>query len=417
MLHELLNFDAWVQNFLITKGLGHEIAHYVLLVIDLIILSVVCFAANWITKKFIVRGIQSFIRRTDNDWDDIFIEKKVFHSLSGIVPLIILDYLSVPIFVNFQFLILFITIAVKVMMILVIASVISKTLKALEEVSQRATYFKDKPVGSYVQLINIIVYVVAAILIFAAVMDKDPMTLLGALGALTAVTMLVFKDTILGLVASVQLSSNDMVKVGDWVSMPNYGADGDVLEISLNTVKIQNWDKTISTIPTYAFISDSFKNWRGMSDARGRRIKRSFNIDMTSIKFCTDERLAYYRKFELLKDYINEKQSEIEAFNGEKKHDKSNLLNGRNLTNIGLFREYARQYLLANEDLRKDLTLMVRQLPPTEYGLPIEVYCFSSNINWVEYEDIQGDILDHLLSSIPDFDLEIFQNPTGKFGK
>jgi miniconductance mechanosensitive channel len=239
---------------------------------------------------------------------------------------------------------------------------------------------------------------------------------LGALGALTAVLMLIFKDTILGLVASIQISSHDMVRVGDWVSMPQYGTDGDVLEITLNTVKIQNWDKTISTIPTYAFISGSFKNWRGMTDSRGRRIKRSLNINMTSIKFCTDKEIADYKKIEMLKDYIDSVQSEIATHNETNSHDKSSLLNGRNLTNIGLFREYAHQYLMANENLRSDLTLMVRQLEPTENGLPIEVYCFSSNINWVDYESIQADIFDHLLSSVSNFDLEVFQNPTGKFG-
>jgi miniconductance mechanosensitive channel len=257
---------------------------------------------------------------------------------------------------------------------------------------------------------------VAAILISAAILNRDPFALLGALGALTAVLMLVFKDTILGLVASIQLSSHDMVRVGDWVSMPKYETDGDVLEITLNTVKIQNWDKTISTIPTYAFISGSFKNWRGMTDSKGRRIKRSLNINMTSIRFCTDEEIYQYKSVELLKDYIESIQSEIASHNDTNTHDKSSFLNGRNLTNIGLFRQYAHQYLLANENLRMDLTLMVRQLEPTENGLPLEIYCFSNNIEWVEYEEIQADIFDHLLSSISNFDLEIFQNPTGKFG-
>jgi len=198
--------------------------------------------------------------------------------------------------------------------------------------------------------------------------------------------------------------------------MPKYETDGDVLEITLNTVKIQNWDKTISTIPTYAFISGSFKNWRGMTDSKGRRIKRSLNINMTSIRFCTDEEIDQYKSVELLNDYIESIQSEIASHNDTNTHDKSSFLNGRNLTNIGLFRQYAHQYLLANENLRMDLTLMVRQLEPTENGLPIEIYCFSNNIEWVEYEEIQADIFDHLLSSISNFDLEIFQNPTGKFG-
>jgi len=416
MINEFMNPELWMQNFLTDRGLGLEMTNYALLGIGSIILLMACFVGNFVTRKFLVRGIQKFIENSKNDWDDILLENKVFNSLSTLVPLILIEYLSAPILSNFTSLIPFVHIAVKVSLVFVITSVLIKALKAFEEVSTRIPSFKDKPIMSYVQLANIMIYVVSAILIFATLLDRDPFALLGALGALTAVLMLVFKDTILGLVASIQISSHDMVRVGDWVSMPKYGTDGDVLEITLNTVKIQNWDKTISTIPTYAFISDSFKNWRGMTDSKGRRIKRSLNIDMTSIKFCSDEEIDNYKNVEMLKDYIESIQSEIAIHNDSNGHDKSSLLNGRNLTNIGLFREYAYQYLMANKNLRTDLTLMVRQLEPTENGLPIEVYCFSNNINWVAYETIQADIFDHLLSSISNFDLEIFQNPTGKFG-
>ena len=412
-----MNPEAWAEDFLTSQGLSLEMTNYTVLGLGSIVLIVVCFLGNFITRKFIVRGIQKFIKNSKNDWDDILIEKKVFNSLSTLVPLILIQYLSVPLLSNFTFLIPFVHVAVRVSLVLVITSVLMKALKAMEEVSKKIPSFKDKPIVSYIQLASIMIYVVAAILIIATILDKDPLALLGALGALTAVLMLVFKDTILGLVASIQISSNDMVRVGDWVSMPKYGTDGDVLAITLNTVKIQNWDKTISTIPTYAFISDSFKNWRGMTDSKGRRIKRSLNIDMTSIKFCTDEEITQYKGVEMLKDYIEARQNEITTYNEANGHDKSALVNGRNLTNIGLFREYAHQYLSANDNLRADLTLMVRQLEPTENGLPIEVYCFSNNIQWVEYERIQADIFDHLLSSLPNFNLEIFQNPTGKFGR
>ena len=412
-----MNPEAWVEDFLTSQGLSLEMTNYTLLGLGSIVLFVVCFLGNFVTRKFIFRGIQKFIKNSQNDWDDILIEKKVFNSLSTLVPLFLIQYLSVPLLSNFTWLIPFVHVAVRVSLVLVITSVLMKALKALEEVSKKIPSFKDKPIVSYIQLASIMIYVVAAILIIATILDKDPLALLGALGALTAVLMLVFKDTILGLVASIQISSNDMVRVGDWVSMPKYGTDGDVLAITLNTVKIQNWDKTISTIPTYAFISDSFKNWRGMTDSKGRRIKRSLNIDMTSIKFCTDEEITQYKGVEMLKDYIEARQNEITTYNEANGHDKSALVNGRNLTNIGLFREYAHQYLSANDNLRADLTLMVRQLEPTENGLPIEVYCFSNNIQWVEYERIQADIFDHLLSSLPNFNLEIFQNPTGKFGR
>ena len=411
-----MNPELWMEDLLTSMGFGLEMTNYAMLGIGSILLFVVCAFANFVTKKFIVQGIQKFIENSKNDWDDIFLKNKVFNSLSTLVPLIFIQYLSVPILSNFSSLIPFVYIVVKVSLVWVITSVLVKALKALEEVSTKIPSFQDKPIVSYIQLASVMIYIVASILIFATILDKDPLALLGALGALTAVLMLVFKDTILGLVASIQISSNDMVRVGDWVSMPKYGTDGDVLEITLNTVKIQNWDKTISTIPTYAFISDSFKNWRGMTDSKGRRIKRSLNIDMTSIKFCTDEEIVAYKNVEMLKDYIESIQSEIATHNETNSHDKSSLLNGRNLTNIGLFREYAQQYLMSNENLRSDLTLMVRQLEPTENGLPIEVYCFSSNINWLDYEGIQADIFDHLLSSVSNFGLEVFQNPTGKFG-
>jgi len=411
-----MNPELWLENALISMGLGPDMTNYAMLGIGSILLLVVCVLGNFVTKRFIVQGIQKFIENSKNDWDDIFLKNKVFNSLSTLVPLILIQYLSVPILSNFSSLIPFVYIVVKVSLVWVITSVLVKALKAMEEVSTKIPSFQDKPIVSYIQLASVMIYIVASILIFATILDKDPLALLGALGALTAVLMLVFKDTILGLVASIQISSNDMVRVGDWVSMPKYGTDGDVLEITLNTVKIQNWDKTISTIPTYAFISDSFKNWRGMTDSKGRRIKRSLNIDMTSIKFCTDEEIVHYKNVEMLKDYIESAQSDIATHNVTNSHDKSSLLNGRNLTNIGLFREYAHQYLSANKNLRNDLTLMVRQLEPTENGLPIEVYCFSNNIAWADYERIQADIFDHLLSSVSSFNLEIFQNPTGKFG-
>ena len=412
-----MNPELWVEDALSSNGVGLEMTQYIVVVIGSILLFGVCLIGNFVTKKFIVQGIQNFIEKSKNDWDDIFLEKEVFHSLSTLVPLIFIHSLSVPILSNFPSVIPLVHVAVKVFMVIVIASVLIKALKAFEEVSTNLPYFKDKPIVSYVQLANLMIYVVAVILIIATLLDRDPLALLGALGALTAVLMLVFKDTILGLVASVQLSSHDMIRVGDWVSMPQYGTDGDVLEITLNTVKVQNWDKTISTIPTYAFISGSFKNWRGMTDSKGRRIKRSLNIDMTSIKFCTDKEIIEYKNIELLKEYIDSIQSEIAMHNNTNNNDKSSLLNGRNLTNIGLFREYGRQYLLANKNLRTDFTSMVRQLEPTENGLPIEVYCFSNVLDWVEYERIQADIFDHLLSSVSTFGLEIFQNPTGKFGR
>ncbi|RQP15744.1 MAG: mechanosensitive ion channel protein MscS, partial [Parapedobacter sp.] len=240
---------------------------------------------------------------------------------------------------------------------------------------------------------------------------KSPWAFLGALGAASAILMLVFKDTILGFVASIQVSTNDMVRVGDWIEMPKYGADGDVIEINLNTVKVQNWDKTITTIPTYYLITDSFKNWRGMQDAGGRRIKRAINIKISSIRYLSREEIERLSKIQLLASYIMERQAEIDRYNAETKADRSMPVNGRNMTNVGLFRQYINRYVQNHPQIRKDMTMLVRQLQPTEHGLPIEVYIFTSDIRWAIYEDIMSDIFDHLLSAIKYFELEVFEAP------
>jgi miniconductance mechanosensitive channel len=230
---------------------------------------------------------------------------------------------------------------------------------------------------------------------------------------MTAVIILVFKDTILGFLASIQLTSNDMVRIGDWVEMPKYGADGDVIDVSLHTVKIRNWDKTITTIPTYALISDSFKNWRGMQESGGRRIKRSMNLDMSSVKFCTPEMLDRYEKYGLIADYVKSRREEIEQWNQEHNVDGSELINGRNMTNIGTFRAYCIAYLKSHPKIRQDMTFLVRHLAPQENGLPIEIYVFSGDQVWANYESIMADIFDHLLAVVPWFELRVFQRPTG----
>jgi len=249
--------------------------------------------------------------------------------------------------------------------------------------------------------------------IIAIIIGKNPMSLLVGLGASAAVLMLVFKDTILGLVASVQLSANNMVKPGDWIEMPSRNADGTVLEITLNTVKVQNWDRTISTIPTYAMVSESFHNWKGMEESDGRRIKRSVFIDKKSVSFCSDEMLERFRKIHILKEYIDEKTAEIKQYNEERGIDSSIPVNGRRLTNIGVFRKYMELYLKNNPKINQEATCMVRQLQPTERGIPMEIYCFSNEKTWVLYEGVQADIFDHVFAIVPEFGLKLFQNPSG----
>jgi len=244
-------------------------------------------------------------------------------------------------------------------------------------------------------------------------LNKTPIFLLSGVGALAAVMMLIFRDSILGFVAGIQLAANKMVAVGDWIEMPKYGADGDVLEVALTTVKVQNWDKTITTIPTYALISESFKNWRGMAESGGRRIKRSVSLDMSSIKFCDEEMLDRYRKIQYISEYIETKKIELEKFNQATEVDHASLANGRRMTNIGTFRAYVQAYLRNHPEINKDMTFLIRQLPPSENGLPIEIYVFSKDKVWANYEAIQADIFDHILAVVPEFDLRVYQNPTG----
>jgi miniconductance mechanosensitive channel len=286
-------------------------------------------------------------------------------------------------------------------------------LNAVVDIYNTFEIAREKPIKGYVQISMIIISIFGGIFALSTLLNRSPWPLLSGLGAMTAILLLIFKDSILGLVASIQLSVNDMVRIGDWIEMPKFNADGDVIDVSLHTVKVRNWDKTITTIPAYALIADSFKNWRGMSESGGRRIKRAINIDMTSVKFCTPEMLDRYEKFQLLTDHVRSKRKEIVKYNAAHSIDTSELINGRNLTNIGTFRNYLVAYLRHHPKIHNDMTFLIRQLPPREHGLPIEVYVFSNDQAWANYEDIQADIFDHILAVLPEFDLRVFQQPSG----
>ena len=403
----------WLTDWLIGLGFEETSTMYLKLVILLFILFIISYVTNLIVKKILIRSIRLVIKKTKNVWDDALVENKVFISLSHIAPAIVI-YLTTPyIFEDFAGAIPYILRLVNAYISIVLIIVIINFLNTLKYYSENTKLFKDNPLDSYFQLVKIAIYIIGGIIILSFLLNKSPIYFFSALGAMTVVLLLIFKDTIMGFVASIQLSANDMIRIGDWVSMPKYGADGDVIEMNLTTIKIQNWDKTVTTIPTYAFISESFKNWRGMSESGGRRIKRSLNIKISSIKFCTLEMLERFKKFQLIKDYIEEKSNKIEEYNKENKIDKSYLINGRHLTNIGIFRVYAEAYVKNNPDINLNMTCMVRQLLPTEKGLPIEIYTFSNRQEWVTYEGIMSDMFDHLIAAVPEFELEVFQNPTG----
>jgi miniconductance mechanosensitive channel len=292
--------------------------------------------------------------------------------------------------------------------------VISSLFDALHDMYLNLEMARHRPIKGYIQLFKIIIYIFAGIVIIAIVFDKDVKNLLVGMGASAAILTLVFKDTILGLVASVQVSANNMVKPGDWIEMPSRGADGTVLEITLNTVKVQNWDRTISTIPTYALVSESFTNWKGMEEGPdGRRIKRSIFIDMRSVKFCSPELLEKLKKIHYLKDYIEMRSKEIEEYNAKMQFDTTMPVNGRRMTNLGVFRKYLEAYLTNHPKVNSNAIHMVRQLQPTDRGIPLEVYCFSAEKAWVDYEGVQADVFDHIMAVVPEFELRVFQSPSG----
>jgi miniconductance mechanosensitive channel len=302
---------------------------------------------------------------------------------------------------------------VKIYFTAIIVFVSNSVLNAGFEIYNTTPYAHHRPIKGYIQLLKILVYFMAGIMIIAILLNRNPTVLLTGLGAIAAVLILVFKDTILGFVASIQLSANDMVKIGDWVEMRSHNADGTVIDITLNTVKVQNWDKTISTIPTYALVSESFNNWKGMEESGGRRIKRYIPIDTSSIKFCDQEMLKRFEKFDLIRGYVIEKEKELKEYNAGKKISEEDYISGRHQTNIGIFRKYLEVYLHQHPMINQDMTFLIRQLQPTEKGLPVEIYVFCKDQRWANYESIQADIFDHIFAVIPEFDLKVFQEPTG----
>lgn len=402
-----------MSDWLLSLGVPENFVPAVAFGLDVCILIVVAVVADLFTKKIILRGIEKLVLRSSSTLDDIFFEKKVFDALAHLAPALVVEIGAPIVFEEFPEFVLGLSKFLQLYVIVIVVWVVSSFLDAMLELTERNPYLKDKPMLSYVQVAKLISYVVAGVMMFSIVFSKSPAVVLSAFGAAGAVLIFVFKDTILGLVASVQISVNDTLRVGDWVSMEKYDADGDVIKITLNTIVVQNWDKTISTIPAYAFVSDSFKNWRGMTEAGGRRIKRSLFISVSSVKFCNQEMLDRFSKFQLLEPYIQSRSEEIAQYNEVKNADKTFPLNGRHLTNLGLFRKYMELYLKQNENIRQDMTTMVRQLAPSQTGIPLEVYCFTKTIEWIPYENIQSDIFDHILATAKLFELDVFQDPSG----
>jgi miniconductance mechanosensitive channel len=402
-----------LQNWLTGLGINDDLIFYVTRGVALLMVVGLSALANFVAKRYIVATLTHVISRSKSNWDDAVVRQKTLNRLAHLAPALVI-YLLIPIALQgLDWVIAFVRDALQVYMIIITALVIDSLLNSFEDVYQNFRASKEIPIKGFIQALKILLYFVAIIFVIAILLNQTPVFLLSGIGALAAVMMLVFRDSILGFVGGIQLAANKMVAVGDWIEMPKYGADGDVLEVALTTVKVQNWDKTITTIPTYALISESFKNWRGMSESGGRRIKRGINIDMNSIRFCDEEMLERYAKIQYISAYIEQKKHELKQFNQAANVDNASLANGRRMTNVGTFRAYAKAYLRHHPMINLDMTFLVRQLPPGEHGLPIEIYVFSKDKEWANYEAIQADIFDHFLAVLPEFNLRVYQNPTG----
>jgi miniconductance mechanosensitive channel len=364
-------------------------------------------------NRLLVASVRAFAKRSKVTWDDALVAHKVFDRLAQVVPALIV-YVGVPFVPDLPESVVQLMRNVAMgYMVLMLTLGLTAILSAANTIYSATPAAKDRPLKGFVQLLQIVVWVFGGVMIIAAVLDRSPLLLLSGFGAMTAILLLVFKDTILSLVASVQLTAQDMVRVGDWIEMPQFGADGDVVDVQLHTVKVQNWDKTITTIPTHRLIAESFKNWRGMSQTGARRIKRAIFIDVSTIRAQTHAEVEHFTRFALLQDYIKNKEQELADYNAGLETEVDDDVNRRRLTNIGTFRAYAYNYLRHHPKIHQGMTLLVRQLAPGPEGLPIEIYCFTNTTVWAEYEDIQSDVFDHLLAIVPEFGLRLFQKPAG----
>ena len=405
-------YITFLTKLLSKVGLSENMSQNISELVSFVTLLLVAIIVFHIVRLIVEKIVHTFIKKSASKRDDILIKNKVFRKLCLIVPAYVIRIFCTAALPSFPSLTTEIIIITKIYEVFIYSRVIDAILTTLNEIYDTFEISKSKPIKGFIQVLKTIVYIICFLLVIAILTQKQLSNILIGLGTLSAVLMLVFKDPIMGFVGGIQLTVNDMLRIGDWIVVDKSKADGEVLEIGLTTVKVQNWDKTITTIPTYSLISDSFTNWRGMENSGGRRIARSFVIDIDTIKFCTPEMLERFKKFQLVSQYITDKEKEIEEYNKANNIDDTNLVNGRRQTNIGIFRAYLNAYLANCPHINKDMTFMVRQLSPTENGVPIQIYAFSSNKAWISYENIQSDIFDHVFAVVTMFDLKIYQKPS-----
>ncbi len=388
-------------------GLSEEFSTGIAETVAALSLLLVSISFFFLIKFVLKKTIYKIIQRSSTQYDDLLIKNKVIGRICLLIPALIINALLPTILPDFPNTVAFLMKMVRIFEIVIFVMILISILTTLEDIYNTHEMSKLKPLTGLVQVTKIVLYVMAGLVIIAFILDTKVSTILIGLGTMSAVTMLIFQDTIKGFVGSIQLSANDMLRIGDWIVMGP--ADGNVLEINLTTVKVQNWDNTITTIPTYTLVSSPFTNWRGMSESGGRRIARTINVDVNTIRYCTPEMLEKYKHYTLIKDYIIQRQDEIVEYNKANHIDTSEIMNGRQQTNLGVFRAYIKAYINNNPKLNHNLTMMVRQMQPTEFGVPLQIYAFSSDKQWIHYEEIQSDIFDHIISAAPMFDLKIYQ--------
>ncbi|MDN3620158.1 mechanosensitive ion channel family protein [Polaribacter undariae] len=401
-----------LYDYLVNTGIPETYAAYINMFALLLTVSVLTFLIDYIIRKILVQLFSQFASKSKTNFDDILVKNKVPRNIAHIVPLIFALECVPFVFFDFQYIENIIQKSLEVFTIVLVLWIVRSFLNSLKDYFKTLPNLKDKPIDSYIQVFMIFAWVFGILSAFAIITGIEFIKFITTIGAASAVIILIFKDTILGFVASIQVSINDMVRIGDWITFEKYGADGDVIEINLSTVKVQNFDKTITTIPTYALISDSFKNWRGMTNSGGRRIKRSLNINLESIHYLSTQEVEDFKKIQSISAYLETRQADIDAYNEKNNINKELLLNGRNLTNIGVFRKYIETYIENHSGTNKDMMIMVRQMPPDTQGIPIEIYAFSSDKRWKNYEYIMSDIFDHVIAAVPYFNLEIFELPS-----
>lgn len=411
-LAQSFDFNRFFFDFLIKKEIEEHTVVWLNMAGLFIFSIIIVFIIDFLIRKILLQMFTRFASATKSNFDDLLVANKVPRNIAHIIPLLLALKFVPIIFYDFPDFEVVIEKALQVFAIILTLWIVRSLLFTLKDFLKSLPSFRDKPIDSYIQVFMIFAWIAGVMSIIAIVTDIPFLKFLTGLGAVSAVIILIFRDTILGFVASIQVSINDMVRIGDWITFEKYGADGDVIEITLATVKVQNFDKTITTIPTYALISDSFKNWRGMTNSNGRRIKRALYIKQSGVKYLTDTEIEKMKNIQLITSYLETRQADINFFNESQNINKDLLLNGRNLTNLGVFRKYIDAYLKHHSAINKDMMIMARQLAPTSQGIPMEIYAFSSDKRWENYEYIMSDVFDHLIAALPYFDLEIFELPS-----